>query len=151
MRSSFPGVSWTVEHWHELWRFGLRPGSMPAMTFALICVTLATAVRIELGRLSPDSAAFAPYYSATLVVALVGGAGAASVAAVLGGAISYFFFILPEGSFAQHAVTQLVSLGSMAPHHSSSSGLQKVIEHCWPAFGRRSGRDSFWRMNLLTG
>ena len=110
MSSNVPGVSWTVDHWHELWRFGLRPGSMPAMTFALICVILATAVRMELGRISPDIAAFAPYYSATLVVALVGGVGAGSVAAALGGGIAYFFFILPEGSFPQHAATQIVSL-----------------------------------------
>jgi len=80
------------------------------MTFASICVILATAVRIGLGHIGPDSAAFAPYYAATLVAALVGGVGAASVAAVLGGVIAYFFFILPEGSFAQNAATQLVSL-----------------------------------------
>ena len=110
MPSNSPGVSWTVDGWHELWRVGLRPGSIPATTFALICVILATAVRIELGRISPDSAAFAPYYSATLVAALVGGVGAGSVAALLGGVIAYFFFILPEGSFPQHAATQIVSL-----------------------------------------
>jgi two-component sensor histidine kinase len=81
------------------------------MTFALICVMLATAVRIALGHIGPDSAAFAPYYAATLVVTLVGGVGAASVAAVLGGVIAYVYFILPEGSFAQNAATQLVSLG----------------------------------------
>lgn len=69
MRSKFPGVSWMVDHWHELWRFGLHPGSMPAMTFASICVILATAVRIGLGHIGPDSAAFAPYYAATLVAA----------------------------------------------------------------------------------
>lgn len=80
------------------------------MTFASICVTIATAIRIGLGHISPDSAAFAPYYAATLVVALVGGLGAASVAAVLGGLIAYAFFVLPEGSFAQDAATQLVSL-----------------------------------------
>jgi two-component sensor histidine kinase len=80
------------------------------MTFALICVMLATAIRIGLGHISPNSTAFAPYYAATLVVALVGGKGAASVAAALGGVIAYFFFILPEGSFAQNAGTQLVSL-----------------------------------------
>jgi two-component sensor histidine kinase len=110
LRSHFPGVSWTVDHWHELWRFGLRPRSIHALTFALICVILATAIRIGLGHISPDSAAFAPYYAATLVVALVGGVGAASVAAVLGGVIAYLFFILPEGSFAQNAATQVVSL-----------------------------------------
>ena len=111
MPSKLLGVSWTVDHWHELWRFGLRSGSIPAMTLALICVILATAVRTGLGYISPDSAAFAPYYAATLVVALAGGVGAASVAAGLGGVIAYFFFILPEGSFAQNAATQVVSLG----------------------------------------
>lgn len=110
MRSNVPGVSWTVDHWHELGRFGLRPGSIPAMMFALICVILATAVRIGLGHIGPYSAAFAPYYAATLMAALVGGVGAATVAAVLGGVIAYFFFILPEASCAQNAATQLVSL-----------------------------------------
>lgn len=111
MTSNLRGVPWTVDRWHELWRFGLRPGSMAAAKFALICVIVATAVRIELGRISPDIAAFAPYYSATLVVALVGGVGSASLAAVLGGVIAYFLFVLPEGSFSQHAATQIVSLG----------------------------------------
>jgi hypothetical protein len=80
------------------------------MTFAVTCVLFAAAVRIELGRISPDSAAFAPYYSATLVVALVGCVGAGSVAAVLGGVFAYLLFVLPEGSFSQHAATQIVSL-----------------------------------------
>jgi hypothetical protein len=54
------------------------------MVFAAGCVVIATLLRIGLGLISPDSAVFAPYYSATLVVALVGGAEAGLLASGLG-------------------------------------------------------------------
>jgi len=52
------------------------------MLFALVCVAVATLMRISLGLVSPDSTIFAPYYSATLVAALVSGAAAGFLAAM---------------------------------------------------------------------
>jgi hypothetical protein len=46
--------------------------------------------------------AFAPYYSATFIVSLVGGAGAANATAALGGAIAYFALSCLRQLFAQH-------------------------------------------------
>jgi hypothetical protein len=54
------------------------------VAFATGCVVIATLLRIGLGLISPDSAIFAPYYSATLVAALVGGAEAGLLASGLG-------------------------------------------------------------------
>jgi K+-sensing histidine kinase KdpD len=78
--------------------------------FAVPCVGIATILRVSLGLISPDSAVFAPYYSATLVAALVGGAEAAILAAVLGGLVAYWLFVPPEWGVASFRVEQLVSL-----------------------------------------
>lgn len=71
-----------IDRWNTIWCVGLRPGSIPAMLFALVCVAVATLMRISLGLVSPDSTIFAPYYSATLVAALVSGAAAGFLAAM---------------------------------------------------------------------
>jgi two-component sensor histidine kinase len=67
-------------------------------------------VRVGLGLISPDSAVFAPYYSATLVAALVGGAEAGMVAAALGGIAAYWLFVPPHWALASFRLEQLVSL-----------------------------------------
>jgi len=77
--------------------------------FAVTCVAIATTVRIILGLISPDSAVFAPYYAAILVAALVGGAMAGGVAALLGGLAAYWLFEPREWSVAPFVVEQLVS------------------------------------------
>jgi len=80
------------------------------MLFALAVVGVATGVRIGLGIISPDSAVFAPYYSATLVAALVGGAEAGAVATALGGVAAYCLFVPAEWAVASFRLEQLVSL-----------------------------------------
>jgi two-component sensor histidine kinase len=67
-------------------------------------------MRIGLGHFSPDSAVFAPYYSATLVVALVGGAESGALAAGLGVLAAYYLFIPSDWGFAPFRLEQLVSL-----------------------------------------
>ena len=103
-------VKWGNERWHSIWHNGLHPRSVASLTFALACVGIATLVRIGLGLISPDSAVFAPYYSATLVAALVGGATAGGVAALFGGIIACWLFVPPEWSLAPFVTEQLVSL-----------------------------------------
>ena len=82
--------------WCELWRDGLPPQSAVSFSFALACVAIATLVRIGLGEISSASAVFAPYYSATLVAALVGGWGAGTVAAISGAFAALWLFVPPD-------------------------------------------------------
>jgi two-component sensor histidine kinase len=103
-------VGWFADRWHSAWRIGLCPRSPPSLFFAIACVGIATIVRIALGLISPDSAVFAPYYSATLVAALVGGAEAGMLAAALGGLAAYWLFVPPNWNVASFRLEQLVSL-----------------------------------------
>jgi two-component sensor histidine kinase len=86
-------VKWALGWWGELWRSGLRPASVSSLAFALTCVAVATIVRIVLGEISSASAVFAPYYSATLVAALVGGSLAGGFAAAAGALAALIFFV----------------------------------------------------------
>ena len=71
---------------------------------------MATVVRFGLGLISPDSTVFAPYYSATLVAALVGGGSAGVLAAVSGGITAICLFIPPDWNVAPFRIEQLVSV-----------------------------------------
>jgi two-component sensor histidine kinase len=82
--------------WRELWHGGLPPRSPLSFVFALACVAIATLVRIGLGEISSAGAVFAPYYSATLVAALVGGWRAGAVAAVSGALAALWLFVPPD-------------------------------------------------------
>jgi two-component sensor histidine kinase len=101
---------WVDRWWHATWGVGLRPRSVEALSFAAVCVVIATLVRIGLGLISPDSAVFAPYYSATLVAALVGGTEAGILATGLGAIAAFWFFVPQEWSVASFRVEQVVSL-----------------------------------------
>ncbi len=85
-----------LARWRELWHGGLPPRSLAAFVFALVCVAIATIVRMAIGEISPASAVFAPYYSATLVAALVGGWRAGSFAAAAGAVAAFWFFVPPD-------------------------------------------------------
>jgi two-component sensor histidine kinase len=76
----------------------------------LVCVVVATMVRIGLGFVSPDSAVFAPYYSATLLAALVGGAAAGGVCAIVGGIVAIWLFVPPDWNVSPFVKEQIVSL-----------------------------------------
>src|ERR1022692_4833035 len=58
-----PMLQWATNRWHSIWHVGLTARSGGALLFAVASVVIATALRIGLGRISPDSAVFAPYYS----------------------------------------------------------------------------------------
>lgn len=103
-------VKRAMDWWRVIWGLGLRPNSAGSVVFALACVAIATLVRIGLGLVSPDSAVFAPYYSATLVAALVGGAGAGSVAAVAGGVVALWLFVPPDWTLVPFVKEQVVSV-----------------------------------------
>ncbi len=82
------------------WPLELKPGSLAALAFAAACVAVATAVHAAFGLVRPETVVFAPYYAATLVAALIGGAAAGILAMVLGGVIAYWLFAPAEWSVA---------------------------------------------------
>jgi two-component sensor histidine kinase len=96
--------------WRAIWHMGLCPRSPAALIFALACVGAASMVRVALGFISPDSAAFAPYYSATLVAALVAGAEAGTLAAGAGGLAAYWLFVPPNWGIEALRLEHVVSL-----------------------------------------
>ncbi len=100
------GMDW----WRSIWGLGLRPHSIEAFAFALGCVVIATVVRIGLGLVSPDSAVFAPYYSATLVAALVGGAAAGGFAAAASGVVAVWLFVPPDWGIQSFVKEEVVSV-----------------------------------------
>jgi two-component sensor histidine kinase len=102
-------IGWATDRWRSVWHFGLRRRSPSAILFAIACVAVATAVRMGLGLISPDSAVFAPYYSTTLVSALVAGPEAGGLATVLGGVAAWQLFVLPDWDIASFRLEQLVS------------------------------------------
>jgi two-component sensor histidine kinase len=127
-------MQWALARWRELWQGGLPPRSPAAFVFALVCVAIATLVRMALGEISPASAVFAPYYSATLVAALVGGWRAGSFAAAAGAVAAFWFFVPPD--WTSHAFDRewIVSYFLFA-----ASSLVIV----WAA---KSYRDLLWRL-----
>ncbi len=120
--------------WRTIWIGGLRPGSASSLLFALICVAIATSIRIALGELSSASTVFASYYSATLVAALVGGVPAGIFAAASGAAAGFWLFVPPDWKSHVFDQEQLVS----ALLFAGSSGV--II---WAA---KSYRDLLWRL-----
>ena len=120
--------------WRQLWHGGLPPRSVLSLIFALTCVAIATIVRIGLGAISPDSAVFAPYYSATLVAALVGGARAGGFAAVSGALAAFWLFVPPDWKSHTFDKEQMVSFFLFAV-----SSLVII----WAA---KSYRDLLWRL-----
>jgi hypothetical protein len=99
-----------IDWWRATWAIGLRPGSASAVLFALLCVAAASLTRVALGLISPDSAIFAPYYSATLVAALAGGVVAGLVAAIAGGIAAIALFVPPQWGTTPFIAEQLISL-----------------------------------------
>ena len=95
--------------WRTIWVGGLQPGSPSSLLFALICVAIATIIRVALGELSSASTAFASYYSATLVAALVGGVPAGVLAAASGAAAGFWLFVPPDWKSHLFDQEQLVS------------------------------------------
>jgi two-component sensor histidine kinase len=98
-----------IKQWRALWLGGLPPRSSFALLFALACVAIATLVRVGLGAISPESAVFAPYYSATLVAALVGGASAGGLAALAGAIAVFCLFVPPDWKSHAFDIEELVS------------------------------------------
>ncbi len=102
-------VKRAFERWRAVWHRGLPSRSAFSLLFALACVAIATLVRMGLGAISPASAVFAPYYSATLVAALVGGASAGVFATIAGAVAAFWLFVPPDWASHAYDKEQVVS------------------------------------------
>jgi two-component sensor histidine kinase len=121
-------VEWCKRRWHLVWHCGLHPSPIEAVVFAAICVAAATGIRTALGVLGPESSAFAPYYSATLIAVLVGGAPAGSAAAVMGGFVGYLLFLPVEWKDDDLVAQQCISV------------VQYIIFSCFTIWAAQSHR-----------
>jgi two-component sensor histidine kinase len=93
------------------WLDEIRPGSAAAYAFAVGCVAVATAVRFVLAAWFGEGVvAFATYFPAVLVAALVGGASAGALALMLGGVVGWWAFMPPYYSLRLISPAQAVSL-----------------------------------------
>ena len=92
----------------EQWR--ISPSSAAAYAFATLCVAVASLLHWGIGFISEDSQHFTTYYPAVLIAALVGGAGAGTYAAILGGIIAWWAFMPPHVAFLSLTFGQVVSL-----------------------------------------
>ena len=67
--------------------------------FAVVCVAVATTLRLLLGLLWPNIIVFATYYPATLVATLVCGVPAGITAMLLGAVSAWWLFLPPTHQF----------------------------------------------------
>jgi two-component sensor histidine kinase len=90
---------------------GLRPDSIEAYAFAVLCVAVATLMR-ELFKLTNVSGLviYSTYYPAAALAIVVGGRRAGVLALVLGGLAAYWFFMPPYYEFQPLTVSQTLNL-----------------------------------------
>jgi two-component sensor histidine kinase len=111
---------------NRLLRWGLRPGSAAAITFAVCCVMVALGVRLLFWLFRPDLAIFATYYPAVLLATVIGGWRAGMVAQVLGGIAAWLFF---DPSFTPPAQAFGDQIGDFALYGLSSGLIIWACEH----------------------
>jgi len=91
------------------WRH-ISPGSAEAYILAIIFVAIAALTRWGLGFLTQEMQAFTTFYPAVLFAALLGGAGPAIAAAILGGVISWWKFLPPSTSLLPLSTADQINL-----------------------------------------
>ena len=92
-------------------RRGLRPGSPAAFAFAALCVAAAAALRMLIDLIEPNTAAFAAFYPAVLVAALVGGTAAGLLAIFLSATIAWWVFIPPQFAWTPLTSQNVIRVG----------------------------------------
>ena len=91
-------------------RRGLRPGSLAAFSFAIVCVAGATALRLLIDLIAPNAVAFATYFPAVLIATLVGGVAAGIFAMVLSALVSWWTFLPPRFEWNILSTEQSISV-----------------------------------------
>lgn len=92
-------------------RRGLRPGSAAAYGFALVCVAVATLLRLSIDLIAPDAIPYATYFPAILIATLIAGTGAGVAALGLSALAAWYLFVPPRMSLGGWTIEQSVSLG----------------------------------------
>jgi two-component sensor histidine kinase len=91
------------------WQRRVLPGSFRAYVFSTFCVALAGLLHLALGLFGEDTQIFTTFYPAVLFAALVGGVSAGMYAAVLGGIIAWWAFMIPPFAFLLRTFGQVES------------------------------------------
>jgi two-component sensor histidine kinase len=80
-------------------RYGLRSRSPAAFGFAVLCVAVATVLRLAVDLVAPNAVPFATYFPAILIATFVGGRTAGAFATVLSIAAAWYLFVEPRYSW----------------------------------------------------
>ena len=95
----------------RLVQHGLRPRSPAALSFALLCVAAASLLRLAIDLVAPNAIPYATYFPAILIAALIGGATAGTLAALLSALAGWYMFVPPRFSMAYLRPDDIASLG----------------------------------------
>ena len=99
----------------QLARHGVRSRSPAAFGFAVLCVAVATLLRLAVAPIAPGAVPFATYFPAILITTFVAGRTAGALATVLSGVAAWGLFIEPRLTFTidrTEAVSVLLFLGA---------------------------------------
>jgi two-component sensor histidine kinase len=121
-------------------RRGLRPGSLAAFAFAILCVAAATLLRLAVDLIAPNAAAYATYYPAILIAALVGGAAAGVFALVLSGLVAWWAFLPPRFEWSVLTSEQIVNFGLFA---IAAAMIVWVAAKCWDVLRQLDEEESY--------
>ena len=95
----------------EFARHGLRPASPAAFAFAVLCVAVATVLRLAIDLIAPDAVPFATFFPAILIATLIAGTAAGVFAMALAALVSWSIFVPPRFSIGHLHAEDVVSLG----------------------------------------
>jgi two-component sensor histidine kinase len=133
----------TLDRFHRLLRWGLRPGSPSAILFAVFCVAAALGVRLLFSFFKPDLVIFATYYPAVLLATLIGGLSAGVTALVLGGLVGWLWFE-PSLPFVSQSIAEQVI--GLVLYGLSSSFIVWAAEHYRRVIGRLDEEQHYRRL-----
>jgi two-component sensor histidine kinase len=97
-----------------IWRGGLRPGSVAALSVAIVLVALATLLRLVIDVFVPTAVPFATYFPAVLLATLIGGVSAGLLAMLVGAVVSYWIFLPPNFYLGPVTADVIVDFGLYA-------------------------------------
>lgn len=99
-----------VARWGAALRRGLRPRSLAAFGFAILCVAAATLARMAIDLIAPNAVPFATYFPAILLATLAGGWLAGAFATLISATVSWYMFVPPRYQWVSPTSDDLVSL-----------------------------------------
>jgi two-component sensor histidine kinase len=94
----------------HLARHGLPPRSPAAFGFAVLCVVVATLLRLAVDLFAPDAVPFATYFPAVLVATLIAGRTAGALATVLSVVAGWYLFVEPRYVWPGFSAVEIASV-----------------------------------------